>query len=381
MTDFILFGIVVLASATLYASRKKGLDIFFDKIFGAYLVFVIIHAVFAFIVRAVVITIPTIDMAAPFVLGYGPFFYLGLKSMNNKFSKKDVYLHFTPLLFFFAVYFILISDKGFMAKYLMSFYITQYSFVTIGFLGYAFWALLQIPVLNQGINSKEKERLIKTCGFSLGIMGLVFAVIVLGGFLSTDDIKGELPGIIIYLGVFSSVVLAFVFIIDNMLRSSVNQETIAEKISYDTKEIHVLSGYKIDDKKIKFAENIPAAKYNKSALSRVVLDDYKDKLDKFINIEKVYLDNELTLESLAKKMRMPMHHLTQLFNVHLGENFNQYINKFRVEHACGLLLEKEGSLSIEQIAFNSGFSSKVSFNRHFKNITGYTPKEYSFNIK
>lgn len=72
-----------------------------------------------------------------------------------------------------------------------------------------------------------------------------------------------------------------------------------------------------------------------------------------------------------------MHHLTQLFNVHLGENFNQYINKFRVNHACELLKNNDEMLSIEQIAFNSGFNSKVSFNRHFKNLLGDTPKEYA----
>ena len=122
-------------------------------------------------------------------------------------------------------------------------------------------------------------------------------------------------------------------------------------------------------------------KYNKSALSSAVLEDYKIRLDHFINTDKIYLDNELTLEGLAKKMKMPMHHLTQLFNVHLGENFNQHINRFRIDYACQLLVENDGSMSIEQIAFNSGFNSKVSFNRHFKNLTGVTPKEYAYTNK
>lgn len=377
MTEYILLGIVLLALATLYAGLKKRSDVVFYKICDAYLVFVSVHALYALIVRHVFGFTSAIDMAAPFALGYGPFFYIGIKSLDGRFLKKDIYLHFAPFLVFTLLYLLLVINPDFWENYLMSFYILLYSLVAISLLGYTFWGLLLYPGLNEGIYTKEKKQLIKTCSYSLVAMAVLFAVVVFSGHVSVDAIKSEVSALVVYLGIFISVVLAYIFRINNIADLILNPIVAADK---EMNRAEPLTEEKSVEE-IKVIGSVPVQKYNKSALSPVVLDDYRDKLDKFINIEKVYLDNELTLEGLAKKMRIPMHHLTQLFNVYLGENFNQYINRFRVDYACQLLLDNDGSLSIEQIAFNSGFNSKVSFNRHFKNITGQSPKEYVYGSK
>ena len=121
---------------------------------------------------------------------------------------------------------------------------------------------------------------------------------------------------------------------------------------------------------------VPAGKYTKSALNENIFMDYERKLNKFFDEEKVYLENDITLEDLAGKMKLSKHHLTQLFNVYLGENFNQYINRYRINYSCRLLQSNNDDLTIEEIAFESGFNSKVSFNRHFKNLIGCTPSDY-----
>ena len=53
------------------------------------------------------------------------------------------------------------------------------------------------------------------------------------------------------------------------------------------------------------------------------------------------------------------------------------MNTYRVEEAL-LLMEdpKNLNLSIEGIAYESGFGSKTSFNRIFKSTTGQTPSDY-----
>lgn len=386
MPEFILCSIIVLTFATLYAGWKKGYYSLFDKICNAYLLFVIAHASYALIIRSLYGPLSLLDISSPFILAYGPFFLIGFKTLTEeKFKKKDAYLHFTPFILFLAVYIGVIINSELRDKYLMSFYILQYAYVAISLLGYAFWVLMYRQDLSNSTYLKESRQLIKTAGYSLLLMAIIFAVVVFINSSYTDFLKITFPALVIYSGILMSVIFAFIFTINNMMLaykaigpiSPENTVPVVEK-PFKANEVVEEEKSQVKDHEVLSPQ---VQKYNKSALSTVVLDDYKTKLNQLIVIDEVYLDNELTLEGLAKKMRMPMHHLTQLFNVHLGENFNQYINKHRVEYACGLLQDRAVSMSIEQVAFNSGFNSKVSFNRHFKNITGNTPKEYMHTYK
>lgn len=375
MLEFILCGILMLALVTLYIGRRKSPKVLFYKVCDWYLLFVFFHAAYAFLIRYFFDNNGIVDITAPFVLGYGPFFYLGLKSLlDKKLNKKEIYLHFLPFLIFTVIYTGILSNSYYRHEYLMSFYILLYSFVIITILGYLFWAVMFNKDLGNN-DSREKKQFFKTSGISVLIISLLFVLVVLINAIFNEHIDIKFPGIIIYTGIFISLILAFKFRINNLI------EGMPEEVRLTSGEDSV----KIEENNVKEKEfdkirneeiRLPAQKYNKSGLSKAVLGDYKIKLDYLIEEEKVYLDNELTLELLAKKMKMPMHHLTQLFNVYLGENFNQYINKFRVNYACELLKNNDEMLSIEQIAFNSGFNSKVSFNRHFKNLLGETPKEY-----
>lgn len=386
MPEFILCSIIILTFATLYAGWKKGYSSLFNKVCNAYLVFVLLHAIFALIIRLSSDNLLAVDISLPFVLGYGPFFLIGCKSLNEvNIKKQELILHFAPFIICLIPYSIIISNSALREEYLMSFYIVQYAYVAISLTGYILWFFLYRRNLAGNAFINESRQLIKTSGYSLIVMVVVFLVILLSNDINAEFIKITLPSIVIYTGVFMSVIFAFTFTINNIVNSTsvVQSLQVVEIESFSTKreQDNIQMNSELETE-LEIAQSVQQTqKYNKSALSTVALDDYKAKLNNLIAVDKVYLDNELTLEILAKKMRMPMHHLTQLFNVHLGENFNQYINKFRIEHACTLLQDRSVSLSIEQIAFNCGFNSKVSFNRHFKNITGTTPKEYMHTYK
>jgi AraC-like DNA-binding protein len=94
--------------------------------------------------------------------------------------------------------------------------------------------------------------------------------------------------------------------------------------------------------------------------------------------EKMYLDNDLNLPTLAEKLGIGIHEASFLINETGGDNFYNYINKYRVEEAKRLLASsKMEQLNILGIAFASGFNSKTTFNTTFKRIVGISPSQYS----
>lgn len=91
--------------------------------------------------------------------------------------------------------------------------------------------------------------------------------------------------------------------------------------------------------------------------------------------EKWYLEPNLKVQSLARKLGKPVAKVSSLINSVTGMNFNEFINDMRVEHAKLLLVEKPKA-TITEITHESGFNSKSAFYKHFSAVTGMTPAQY-----
>lgn len=105
--------------------------------------------------------------------------------------------------------------------------------------------------------------------------------------------------------------------------------------------------------------------------------DLKARLEDLMTRERIYTDSDLSLPLLAEKMALSVHDLSALLNNGYGQNFNQFVNTYRVALAKELLLsEKHTHLSILGIAFEAGFNSKTTFNTTFKKATGLSPSDW-----
>lgn len=91
--------------------------------------------------------------------------------------------------------------------------------------------------------------------------------------------------------------------------------------------------------------------------------------------EEWWRDPELTLASLARKLGTNTSDLSRAINEGLGMNFNELINRLRVEEVKRVLA-LHGEQNLLDVAFAAGFSSKASFNRCFKLYAGGTPTDY-----
>ena len=93
-----------------------------------------------------------------------------------------------------------------------------------------------------------------------------------------------------------------------------------------------------------------------------------------VNFISKNMSHDITLKDIAAVMNYEPHYFSSLFHEHFCMNFKNFVNLFRFERACMLLADKENSVT--HVAEACGFGSIRNFNRVFKNLSGYTPKEF-----
>ena len=90
-----------------------------------------------------------------------------------------------------------------------------------------------------------------------------------------------------------------------------------------------------------------------------------------------YLDEELSINTLAEDIEVSPHHLSQAINEQTGRNFFDFVNSYRIEEFIRLLRKPENDLSpILDLAFEAGFNTKSTFNKFFKQQIHLTPSQY-----
>ncbi|MEQ8302031.1 MAG: helix-turn-helix domain-containing protein [Cyclobacteriaceae bacterium] len=117
--------------------------------------------------------------------------------------------------------------------------------------------------------------------------------------------------------------------------------------------------------------------YSSSQLSRTEALALQEKLKVLVKLDQVFLEDTLSLPSLAKKVGTSTHVLSQVLNDQMGMSFFDFINSHRIEEAKQRLLNpKYNHLSIVGIAYEVGFKNKASFNLAFNKFVGTTPSKF-----
>lgn len=87
-----------------------------------------------------------------------------------------------------------------------------------------------------------------------------------------------------------------------------------------------------------------------------------------------HFQEDLTLDIVSRNLSMSVSSVRRMLQRESGDNFQHCLVTLRMEHACTLL--KESDMSINEVAYSSGFRDALYFRRAFKKYFGLTPSEY-----
>jgi len=99
------------------------------------------------------------------------------------------------------------------------------------------------------------------------------------------------------------------------------------------------------------------------------------KLKRCMENESLYLNENLSLSDVAAAIGTNRTYLSDFLNNQMNVSFYDYVNNYRVQKACDILLEGNYSL-LEEVAERCGFNSLSTFRRAFRKKMHTTPIEY-----
>lgn len=118
-------------------------------------------------------------------------------------------------------------------------------------------------------------------------------------------------------------------------------------------------------------------KYKTNRLTTEECEALSTKLSRYMAEEKPYTNPDLKIADLAKAIDTSSPSLSYLFNQYLNQSYYDYINEYRIDEFKKLVNNSDYSrYTLSALAELCGFSSRASFFRSFKKITGITPNEY-----
>ncbi len=295
-----------------------------------------------------------IGSSSSLVFLYGPLLYFYAKTyVSNSWRFKKIYLlHLIPFLLyniaFIPFYVKGASDKLFYYQEVLTadpplFAIIALMAKTISIPVYMVWTLLLLKDhcknIEQYFSSVEKIDL-KWLKYLVWSMGMVAVIILISAIVKINTNFSMAFQTETY--IFSAATL-WVF---GLGYYGLKQTRVFTNVG----QINELNGSAV-------------TRYKKNKLKESDADSYKKLLIQFMDKEQPFLRSKITLNQVASEINIPSHHLSQLLNDRLDQNFFNFINEYRVgELKKRLENPKYKNLTILGIALDCGFNSKAAFN-------------------
>ena len=115
----------------------------------------------------------------------------------------------------------------------------------------------------------------------------------------------------------------------------------------------------------------------RSLVSPALMDDLKEKILNVIVMQKKYKDKNYSARKLAEDLGTNTRYISAVVNVKFHMNYTSFINKFRIEEAMAILVDRRyQKLRMQEVSDMVGFSNRQSFYASFFKLMKMTPREY-----
>lgn len=128
-----------------------------------------------------------------------------------------------------------------------------------------------------------------------------------------------------------------------------------------------------------YAHLFMSKKNTGETLEQSLMNELYNNVTGYMEANKPYVENELRLVHLADRLGFSTHLLSKVINKKAGENFNQFVNNYRLKEA-ETLLSSSKELSIQNIYYEVGFNNKATFYSAFRRKYGCTPSQFRESI-
>ena len=110
-------------------------------------------------------------------------------------------------------------------------------------------------------------------------------------------------------------------------------------------------------------------------LSVAKFESLKEKILTMVDEEKLYLQPNLKINDLARRIGTNRNYIYNAINIGMGMSFSDFINRRRIDYAIRLLQANKDK-GIPDVYEECGFSSLSAFYRNFKSYKGCSPADY-----
>lgn len=115
--------------------------------------------------------------------------------------------------------------------------------------------------------------------------------------------------------------------------------------------------------------------YVATTLKAVDCDGIENQLKQMMERDKVFTNENINLNLVAKELDLNAHQLSELINSRFGIGFSRYIREQRIQEAKRMLID-EPNASVLSIGLSVGFTSQSNFYAAFREITGEAPGQF-----
>jgi AraC-like DNA-binding protein len=283
---------------------------------------------------------------------FGPLIYFYVKSLVNQsfvFQKRD-YLHFIPVLFQAGLY-IFLTTKNYNFKNWYWENVHQWITYKIEFDG-TFISMLIYLILS--------IRLLKN-----------YQIYVANNFSETSQIRLNWLKIILIILVILCVQWLVEIVLRDFFNLYFNYDYSIQILGIMALVLAVGGIRQANLSQVNFEEEV-AQKTHIQVDSQIL-----EQIKKGMDVQKLYLNPTLTLAEFSKEIKLNPKIVSQQINTGLNKSFNDLVNQYRVEEVKKRLNSTDlQRLTILGIAYESGFNSKTTFNRIFKDFTGVVPRDF-----